>query len=95
VIEPKQVAKSLGFSRIKPQGKQHIFLKTLMKERLKFMGSLKANQRLENLLDYFRRCATLLAKSLIHRGVGISPNLDERDTYPAKLSDQVAHRIIW
>ncbi|PIG91352.1 transcription-repair coupling factor [Gloeocapsopsis sp. IPPAS B-1203] len=32
VMELKQVAKSLGFSRIKPEGKQHIILETPMEE---------------------------------------------------------------
>ncbi|PSO96049.1 MAG: hypothetical protein BRC53_09430, partial [Cyanobacteria bacterium SW_6_48_11] len=32
VIELKQLAKSLGFSRIKPEGKQHIALETPMEE---------------------------------------------------------------
>ncbi|GAB4234837.1 MAG: transcription-repair coupling factor [Elainellaceae cyanobacterium] len=32
VIELKQVAKSLGFSRIKPEGKQHVVLETPMEE---------------------------------------------------------------
>jgi transcription-repair coupling factor (superfamily II helicase) len=31
-VELKQVAKSLGFSRIKPEGKQHIALETPMEE---------------------------------------------------------------
>jgi transcription-repair coupling factor (superfamily II helicase) len=32
VLELKQVAKQLGFSRIKPEGKQHIILETPMEE---------------------------------------------------------------
>jgi transcription-repair coupling factor (superfamily II helicase) len=32
IVELKQVAKSLGFSRIKPEGKQHILLETPMEE---------------------------------------------------------------
>ncbi|MBW4660104.1 MAG: transcription-repair coupling factor [Drouetiella hepatica Uher 2000/2452] len=80
VIELKQVAKSLGFSRIKPEAKQHVFLETpmeepawnLLKENLpehlksrfvytpgkvtiRGLGALKAEQQLENLLDYFGR----------------------------------------
>ena len=32
VVELKQVAKSLGFSRVKPEGKQHVILETPMEE---------------------------------------------------------------
>ena len=77
VMELKQVAKSLGFSRIKPEGKQHIALETPMEEpawnllqeklpehlRSRFVYSkgkvtvrglavLKAEQQLNNLIDW-------------------------------------------
>ncbi|NJO39867.1 MAG: transcription-repair coupling factor [Cyanobacteria bacterium CRU_2_1] len=80
VMELKQAAKSLGFSRIKPEGKQHIVLETpmeepawnLLKENLpeylktrfvytpnkvtvRGLGILKADQQLENLIDYLSR----------------------------------------
>jgi transcription-repair coupling factor (superfamily II helicase) len=32
IVELKQIAKSLGFSRIKPEGKQHVILETPMEE---------------------------------------------------------------
>jgi len=32
VMELKQVAKKIGFSRIKPEGKQHVILETPMEE---------------------------------------------------------------
>jgi transcription-repair coupling factor (superfamily II helicase) len=77
VMELKQVAKSLGFSRIKPEGKQHVILETpmeepawnLLKENLpeylktrfvytpgkvtvRGLAVLKAEQQLDNLIDY-------------------------------------------
>ncbi|NET04545.1 MAG: transcription-repair coupling factor [Symploca sp. SIO2B6] len=77
VMELKQVAKSLGFSRIKPEGKQHVVLETPMEEpawkllqenlpdylRSRFvytpgkvtvrgLGVVKAQQQLENLIDW-------------------------------------------
>ncbi|NEO99955.1 MAG: transcription-repair coupling factor [Symploca sp. SIO2E9] len=77
VMELKQVAKSLGFSRIKPEGKQHLVLETPMEEpawkllqenlpdylRSRFvyspgkvtvrgLGVVKAQQQLENLIDW-------------------------------------------
>jgi transcription-repair coupling factor (superfamily II helicase) len=80
VMELKQVAKSLGFSRIKPEAKQHVVLETpmeepawnLLKENLpqhlksrfvytpgkvtvRGLGMMKADQQLENLIDYLCR----------------------------------------
>jgi transcription-repair coupling factor (superfamily II helicase) len=80
IMELKQIAKSLGFSRIKPDGKQHVALETPMEEpawnllkdnlpehlktRLVYtsckvtvrgLGVLKADQQLENLVDYLKR----------------------------------------
>ena len=80
VMELKQVAKSLGFSRIKPEGKQHVLLETPMEEpawnllkdnlpehlktrfvytpgkvTVRGLGVLKAEQQLENLVEYFKR----------------------------------------
>jgi transcription-repair coupling factor (superfamily II helicase) len=80
VMELKQIAKSLGFSRIKPEGKQHVILETpmeepawnLLKENLpehlksrfvytpnkvtvRGLGVLKAEQQLENLVDYLSK----------------------------------------
>jgi transcription-repair coupling factor (superfamily II helicase) len=77
VVELKQVAKSLGFSRIKPEDKQHVVLETPMEEpawnllkenlpehmRSRFvyspgkvtvrgLGVLKAEQQLENLINF-------------------------------------------
>ncbi len=77
VVELKQIAKSLGFSRIKPDGKQHVILETPMEEpawkllqenlpqhlRSRFvyspkkvtirgLGILKAQQQLENLIEW-------------------------------------------
>ncbi|MBD3882344.1 transcription-repair coupling factor [Phormidium tenue FACHB-886] len=80
VVELKQIAKSLGFSRIRPEGKQHVNLETpmeepawnLLKENLpeylktrfvytagkvtvRGLGVLKAEQQLENLIEYLSK----------------------------------------
>jgi transcription-repair coupling factor (superfamily II helicase) len=80
IMELKQIAKSLGFSRIKPDGKQHVVLETPMEEpawnllkdnlpdhlktrfvytpgkvTVRGLGVLKADQQLENLIDYLKR----------------------------------------
>jgi transcription-repair coupling factor (superfamily II helicase) len=85
IVELKQIAKSLGFSRIKPEGKQHIILETPMEEpawnllkenlpeylRSRFvympnkvtvrgLGVLKAEQQVENLIDYLSRMQGVL-----------------------------------
>ncbi|MEM1369613.1 MAG: transcription-repair coupling factor [Cyanobacteria bacterium P01_H01_bin.15] len=77
VIELKHLAKSLGFSRIKPEGKQHVLLETpmespawkLLHEKLPMhlqsrfvytknkvvvrgLGVMKADQQIENLIDW-------------------------------------------
>jgi len=77
VVELKQIAKSLGFSRIKPEEKQHVVLETPMEEpawnllkenlpehmRSRFvyspgkvtvrgLGILKAEQQMENLINF-------------------------------------------
>jgi transcription-repair coupling factor (superfamily II helicase) len=80
IVELKQIAKSLGFSRIKPEGKQHVVLETpmeepawnLLKEKLpehlrsrlvytpgkvtvRGLGVLKAEQQLENLINFLTK----------------------------------------
>ena len=80
VVELKQIAKSLGFSRIRPEGKQHVNLETpmeepawnLLKENLpeylktrfvytpgkvtvRGLAALKAEQQLENLIEYLSK----------------------------------------
>jgi transcription-repair coupling factor (superfamily II helicase) len=90
VMELKQVAKSLGFSRIKPEGKQHVLLETpmeepawnLLKENLpehlksrfvytpgkvtvRGLGVLKADQQLENLVDYLSRMKGALPEAVM------------------------------
>ena len=80
VVELKQIAKSLGFSRIRPEAKQHINLETpmeepawnLLKENLpehlksrfvytpgkvtvRGLAALRAEQQLENLLEYLSK----------------------------------------
>jgi transcription-repair coupling factor (superfamily II helicase) len=90
VMELKQLAKSLGFSRIKPEGKQHVLLETpmeepawnLLKENLpdhlksrfvytpgkvtvRGLGVLKAEQQLENLVDYLNRMKGALPEAVM------------------------------
>ncbi|WP_416675362.1 transcription-repair coupling factor [Egbenema bharatensis] len=90
VMELKQVAKSLGFSRVKPDGKQHVVLETpmeepawnLLKENLsdhlksrfvytpgkvtvRGLGVLKADQQLENLVDYLSRMKGALPEAVM------------------------------
>jgi transcription-repair coupling factor (superfamily II helicase) len=80
VMELKQIAKQLGFSRIKPEAKQHVILETpmeepawnLLKEKLpdhlrsrfvysvgkvtvRGLGVMKAQQQVENLIDWLGR----------------------------------------
>ena len=80
VVELKQIAKSLGFSRIKPEGKQNVILETPMEEpawnilkenlpehmRSRFiyapgkvtvrgLGIVKAQQQLENLINFLSK----------------------------------------
>lgn len=94
IMELKQVAKSLGFSRIKPEGKQHVVLETPMEEpawnllrdnlpthlqprfvytpgkvTVRGLGVLKADQQLENLLDYLKRMQGALPEATITNSV--------------------------
>jgi transcription-repair coupling factor (superfamily II helicase) len=87
VIELKQIAKELGFSRIKPEGKQHIVMETPMEEpawnllkqklpshlhsRLVYspgkvtvrgLGILKAEQQLDNLINWLGQMQGALAE---------------------------------
>ncbi|MFB2981617.1 transcription-repair coupling factor [Microseira sp. BLCC-F43] len=80
VVELKQIAKKLGFSRIKPENKQHVVLETPMEQpawnllagnlpdhlRSRFvytpgkvtvrgLGTLPADQQLENLIDWLAK----------------------------------------
>jgi transcription-repair coupling factor (superfamily II helicase) len=59
-MELKQLAKKLGFSRIKPENKQHVVLETPMEEpagkvTVRGLGVFKADQQLQNLIDAFER----------------------------------------
>jgi transcription-repair coupling factor (superfamily II helicase) len=92
VMELKQIAKSLGFSRIKPEGKQHVVLETPMEEpawkllqdnlpehlRSRFvytpgkvtvrgLGVLKADQQLENLIDWLGKMQGALPEPALVR----------------------------
>jgi transcription-repair coupling factor (superfamily II helicase) len=64
VIELKQIAKSLGFSRIKPEGQQHVILETPMAE-----PAWKLLQ--ENLPPHLRSRFVYSPKKVTVRGLGI------------------------
>ncbi|MEC4806889.1 MAG: TRCF domain-containing protein, partial [Jaaginema sp. PMC 1080.18] len=63
-IELKQIAKSLGFSRIKPEGKQHVILETPMEEPA--WKLLK-----ENLPQHLHSRFVYTPKKVIVRGLGV------------------------
>jgi transcription-repair coupling factor (superfamily II helicase) len=64
VMELKQIAKGLGFSRIKPEGKQHVVLETPMEE--------PAWRRLqENLPDHLRSRFVYSSGKVTVRGLGV------------------------
>lgn len=64
VVELKQLAKSLGFSRIKPEGSQHISLETPMEEPA--FKLLK-----ENLPDHIKNRFVYVKKKVTVRGLGL------------------------
>ncbi|ACB53058.1 transcription-repair coupling factor [Crocosphaera subtropica ATCC 51142] len=64
VMELKQLAKSLGFSRIKPEGKQHIVLETPMEE-----PAWKLLQ--EKLPEHLRSRFVYTPKKVTVRGLGV------------------------
>jgi transcription-repair coupling factor (superfamily II helicase) len=64
VVELKQMAKSLGFSRIKPENKQHIVLETPMEEPA--WNLLK-----ENLPEYLRSRFVYTPNKVTVRGLGV------------------------
>ncbi len=64
VIELKQLAKSLGFSRIKPEGKQHIVLETPMEEPAWKLLQEKLPQHLRSRFVYSPKKVTV-------RGLGV------------------------
>ncbi|WP_035824395.1 TRCF domain-containing protein, partial [Crocosphaera watsonii] len=64
VIELKQLAKSLGFSRIKPEGKQHIVLETPMEE-----PAWKLLQ--EKIPEHLRSRFVYSPKKVTVRGLGV------------------------
>jgi transcription-repair coupling factor (superfamily II helicase) len=64
VMELKQIAKAIGFSRIKPDGKQHIILETPMAEPA-------WNLLAENLPKHLRSRFVYAPKKVTVRGLGI------------------------
>jgi transcription-repair coupling factor (superfamily II helicase) len=64
VVELKQIAKSLGFSRIKPEGKQHVVLETPMEEPA--WNLLK-----ENLPEHLRSRFIYSPSKVTVRGLGV------------------------
>jgi transcription-repair coupling factor (superfamily II helicase) len=64
VMELKQVAKSLGFSRIKPEGKQHVILETPMEEPAWHLLAEKLPNHLRSRFVYSPKKVTV-------RGLGV------------------------
>ena len=64
VMELKQIAKSIGFSRIKPEGKQNIVLETPM-------GEPAWNLLAENLPKHLRSRFVYASKKVVVRGLGV------------------------
>jgi transcription-repair coupling factor (superfamily II helicase) len=64
VVELKQIAKSLGFSRIKPDGSQHVILETPMEE-----PAWKLLQ--EKLPEHLRSRFVYSPKKVTVRGLGV------------------------
>lgn len=64
IMELKQIAKSLGFSRIKPEGKQHIVLETPMEEPA--WKLLK-----ENLPQHLKSRFVYQQRKVVVRGLGV------------------------
>ena len=63
-MELKQIAKSIGFSRVKPEGKQHLVLETPMAEPA-------WNMIKEKLPSHLRSRFIYAPKKVIVRGLGI------------------------
>jgi len=64
VMELKQIAKAIGFSRIKPEGKQNIVLETPM-------GEPAWNLLAENLPKHVRSRFVYASKKVVVRGLGV------------------------
>jgi transcription-repair coupling factor (superfamily II helicase) len=64
IVELKQIAKSIGFSRIKPEGKQHIILETPMEEPA-------WNVLAENLPDHLKSRFVYSSGKVTVRGLGM------------------------
>ncbi|MCC0178622.1 transcription-repair coupling factor [Waterburya agarophytonicola K14] len=64
VMELKQIAKAIGFSRVKPEGKQNIVLETPM-------GEPAWNLLAENLPQHVRSRFVYASKKVVVRGLGV------------------------
>ena len=64
VMELKQIAKAIGFSRVKPEGKQNIVLETPM-------GEPAWNLMAENLPKHVRSRFVYASKKVVVRGLGV------------------------
>jgi transcription-repair coupling factor (superfamily II helicase) len=64
IVELKQIAKSLGFSRIKPEAKQHVILETPMEEPA-------WNLLAENLPEHLRSRFVYSTGKVTVRGLGM------------------------
>ncbi len=83
VMQLKQIAKSLGFSRIKPEGKQHIVLITPMGEPAWKLLAEKLPQHLQSRFVYGR-------KKVMVRGLGVlkpQQQLDNLIEWLGKIED--------
>nr|MDJ0598707.1 transcription-repair coupling factor [Crocosphaera sp.] len=89
VIELKQLANSLGFSRTKPEGKQHISLETPMEE-----PAWKLLQ--ENLPQHLRSRFVYTPKKVTVRGLGVmkpQKQLESLLEWLGKMQDGMAETI--
>jgi transcription-repair coupling factor (superfamily II helicase) len=72
VMELKQIAKTVGFSRIKPEAKQHLCLETPMEEPAWKLMSEKLPKHLQSRFVY-------QGKKIIVRGLGVLPVSKQMD----------------
>jgi transcription-repair coupling factor (superfamily II helicase) len=79
VAQLKQIAKSLGFSRIKPEGKQHVILETPMQEPAWKLLQEKLPSHLQSRFVYS-------AKKVIVRGLGVLKPRQQLDNLVEWLS---------
>ena len=79
IAQLKQIAKPLGFSRIKPEGKQHVVLETPMQEPAWKLLQEKLPPHLQTRFVYS-------AKKVIVRGLGVLKPRQQLDNLVEWLS---------